>query len=146
VNKHTILVDIDFKPETKKRLIKLAEDYAWKMYFVSTSLNLKFDSTEVLETKKGFHFYHNVISERPLTPLEIIIIQLALGSDYKREVFNLRRARAWLDGEELEDGWNTLFKYKYKKGKLVSNEYKTDSTEILNSYISVRYNKLMGGG
>ena len=143
VDSYKVLVDIDFKPETKFLLIKLAEDYSWKMYFISTSLNLVFKNTKVLETKKGFHFYHKVSSERPLTPLEIIIIQLALGSDYKREIFNLRRARAWLDGEELEEGWNVLFKYKYKSGKLVSYESESESSRILESYINVRYNALM---
>ena len=143
MDSYKVLVDIDFKPETKFLLIKLAEDYSWKMYFISTSLNLVFENTKVLETKKGFHFYHKVSSGRPLTPLEIIIIQLALGSDYKREIFNLRRARAWLDGEELEEGWNVLFKYKYKSGKLVSYESESESSRILESYINVRYNALM---
>ena len=143
MDKYEILVDIDFKPESKRKLVKLAEDYSWKMYFISTSLNLVFEDTKVLETKKGFHFYHTVESKRPLTPLEIIIIQLALGSDYKREIFNLRRARAWLDGEELEDGWNVLFKYKYKKGKLVSQEFDGEKSRIIESYIKNRYNRLM---
>jgi len=146
VSKADILVDIDFKPENKRRLIKMAEDFAWKMYFVSDSLGLRFTDINVYETNKGLHFYLKAESERPLTPLEIIIIQLALGSDYKREIFNLRRARAWLDGEELDDGWNTLFRHKYKNGKLVSYERRTEYSKVLEGYIVSRYEKLVGGG
>lgn len=145
MSKTKILVDIDFKAENMRRLVKMAEDFAWKMYFVSSSLNLRFTKVKVYETKKGIHIYLDVESERPLTPLEVIIIQLALGSDYKREIFNLRRARAWLDGEELEEGWNTLFRYKYKNGKLVSNEEETEYSRIFESYVWIRYEKLLGG-
>ncbi len=141
--KHKILVDIDFKPETKQRFMKLVDDFAWKMYFVSTSLNLRFTDIEVYETSKGYHIYLYCDSGRPLIPLEIIIIQLALGSDYKREIFNLRRARAWLDGDELEEGWNVLFRYKYKHGKLVSYEKETKESERFRSYVWVRYLNLM---
>lgn len=145
MSKADILVDIDFKPENKRRLIKMAEDFAWKMYFVSESLGLRFADISVYETNKGLHFYLKAESERPLTPLEIIIIQLALGSDYKREVFNLRRARAWLNGEELDNSWNTLFKHKYKNGKLVSCERRTEYSKVLEGYIVSRYKKLAGG-
>jgi hypothetical protein len=140
-----ILVDIDYKYEDKERMVKMVSDFAFKMYFVTDVLGVSFTGIKVYETSKGIHVYLDAESERPLTPLEIIIIQLALGSDYKRELYNLRRARAWLDGEELENNWNTLFKYKYKNGKLVSKETVTEFSKFFEEYVMRRYNSLLRG-
>jgi hypothetical protein len=140
-----ILVDIDYKYEDKERMVKMVSDFAFKMYFVTDVLGVRFTGIKVYETSKGIHVYLDAESERPLTPLEIIIIQLALGSDYKRELYNLRRARAWLDGEELENNWNTLFKYKYKDGKLVSKETVTGFSKFFEEYVMRRYNSLLRG-
>jgi len=140
-----ILVDIDYKYEDKERMVKMVSDFAFKMYFVTDVLGVRFTGIEVYETSKGIHVYLDAESERPLTPLEIIIIQLALGSDYKRELYNLRRARAWLDGEELENNWNTLFKYKYKNGKLVSKETVTEFSKFFEEYVMRKYNGLLRG-
>jgi hypothetical protein len=115
------------------------------MYFVTDVLGVRFTGIKVYETSKGIHVYLDAESERPLTPLEVIIIQLCLGSDYKRELYNLRRARAWLDGEELENNWNTLFKYKYKNGKLVSKETVTEFSKFFEDYVMRRYNSLLRG-
>jgi hypothetical protein len=140
-----ILVDIDYKYEDRERMVKMVSDFAFKMYFVTDVLGVKFTEIKVYETSKGIHVYLDAESERPLTPLEIIVIQLALGSDYKRELYNLRRARAWLDGEELENSWNTLFKYKYKNGKLVSKETVTEFSKFFEDYVMRRYNSLLRG-
>jgi hypothetical protein len=140
-----ILVDIDYKYEDRERMVKMVSDFAFKMYFVTDVLGVKFTGIKVYETNKGIHVYLDAESERPLTPLEIIVIQLALGSDYKRELYNLRRARAWLDGEELENNWNTLFKYKYKNGKLVSKETVTEFSKFFEDYVMRKYNSLLKG-
>jgi hypothetical protein len=140
-----ILVDIDYKYEDRERMVKMVSDFAFKMYFVTDVLGVRFTGIKVYETSKGIHMYLDAESERPLTPLEIIIIQLALGSDYKRELYNLRRARAWLDGEELENSWNTLFKYKYRNGKLVSKETVTEFSKFFEEYVMRKYNSLLRG-
>lgn len=140
-----VLVDIDYKYEDKERMVKMVSDFAFKMYFVTDVLGVRFTGIKVYETSKGIHIYLDAESERPLTPLEVIIIQLALGSDYKRELYNLRRARAWLDGEELENNWNTLFKYKYKDGKLVSKETVTEFSKFFEEYVMRKYNSLLRG-
>jgi len=140
-----ILVDIDYKYEDKERMVKMVSDFAFKMYFVTDVLGVRFKGIKVYETVKGIHIYLDAESERPLTPLEVIVIQLALGSDYKRELYNLRRARAWLDGEELENNWNTLFKYKYKNGKLVSKETVTEFSKFFEEYVMRKYNSLLRG-
>jgi hypothetical protein len=140
-----ILVDIDYKYEDRERMVKMVSDFVFKMYFVTDVLGVRFTGIKVYETNKGIHIYLDAESERPLTPLEIIVIQLCLGSDYKRELYNLRRARAWLDGEELENNWNTLFKYKYKNGKLVSKETVTEFSKFFEDYVMRRYNSLLRG-
>ena len=140
-----ILVDIDYKADSREKMKKIAEDFAVKMYYTSKILGLEFTDMEVYETAKGFHIYLDAESKRPLTPVEIIIIQLALGSDYKRELFNLRRARVWLDGEDLDPNWNVLYKYKYNHGRLASNELDTEYSRIFKNHAFNTYREKMRG-
>ena len=76
----------------------------------------------VYRTKRGKHLYISLWNEkgyaRDLSTEHSIIAQLILGSDPKRELFNLERTykAPWLDR------WNVLFQVKYKNGKVVSQE------------------------
>lgn len=60
----------------------------------------------VQETRKGFHFYVRVDFHRRISDLELVVFQLVLLSDYKREGFNLVRI---VEGNTLADRWNILF-------------------------------------
>ena len=56
------------------------------------------------------HGWHLVIQwNRSFTPLEIIAIQAVLGSDRKREAYNLARV---FSGKASNARWNLLFEYK----------------------------------
>lgn len=122
-----VLVDIDYKPN-----MSFFYNLAEKVAFIERFLPVRFELQEIAETKKGLHIYFRIEPECAITPYEIIIFQLILGSDYKREVFNLKRAMDWWNGDELTHGltpqWNTLYKYKFEKGKLVSHEKTTPYT------------------
>lgn len=110
MKKTEIMLDVDFKiePEQMARRVRFVEHIA------GVSLKLR----DVKETAHGYHFYYDV----PVFPsysehvqYTRVILQLLLGSDYKREAFNWRRVR---DGIE---NWNVLFKAKFRKenGRLV---------------------------
>lgn len=143
---YDVLVDIDYKPVNHKELIKFCDNYSRKMTFITNTLGVVFRKTEVYETGKGLHIYHLVSADYELIPIDIVIIQFALGSDYKREVFNYRRARVWIEGEDIGEGWNTLYKYKYSCGKLVSCEKVTEMSRKIEETINRLYSTKLHKG
>ena len=94
-------------------------------------------SIDVYETNKGYHFYLKVKTERKLTSKDVVVLQLALGSDYKRELFNWLRVRNGRTSKK----WNVLFKCKYNSKKRISEETKTDSAIRLERLIVNLYFK-----
>ena len=73
-------------------------------------LGLKVVNAKVYHTTNGYHLVLELDNE--IDDLKAIFMQLALGSDYRREVCNLLK---------IERGckdWNTLFKAKYKVNQL----------------------------
>lgn len=55
----------------------------------------------------------DVIEGPDLTPVEIVCLQILLGSDMQREAFNLLRAHSLGDAPEFwRDRWNVLFSEK----------------------------------
>lgn len=73
---------------------------------------------EVRSTMQGYHIYLQVESEETLDSFAICFLQMALGSDYKRETFNFKRFR-----QSLSKDWNILFVRKYDgNGNLLSME------------------------
>jgi len=118
-NVYDIKIDIDFKPiEYANFVHNLVE----KMVFLEDVFGLKFINVDVYETGKGLHIYFKVETERKLKNTDIVVIQLALGSDYKREIYNWLRVR---NGGNVKY-WNKLFKVKTVKGKIVGVEHKSD--------------------
>jgi len=111
MNEYIFLVDIDYKPENPS---KFAEEFADKLIFVSDMLKIFIDEVEVYETKRGIHIYVYASSKRKVSDEEIVVIQLALGSDYKREIFNWTRVIS----NPRPKRWNVLFKDKEKITRL----------------------------
>jgi len=71
----------------------------------------------VFSTTKGYHIYL-VTDGKDLNSFDICFLQMALGSDYKRETFNFMRFR-----DSLDKKWNVLFESKYDgQGNLLSHE------------------------
>ena len=99
-------VDIDYKPLDLDKL-------AWRMETVCEVLEVELESIRIMETGKGYHIHGVILGD--VDDKDVIIIQMALGSDYLRELYNLRRVRNGIKN------WNVLFSSKYKEenGKLV---------------------------
>jgi len=73
---------------------------------------------EVRSTMKGYHIYLDVESVKPLDSFPVCFLQMALGSDYRRETFNFMRFR-----HEAGKDWNVLFKVKMDgNGVILSKE------------------------
>jgi len=71
---------------------------------------------EIAETRKGYHIRLIIDFPFKVTSEEIVLLQLLLGSDWKREMLNYLRVK-----NGIED-WNKLFNVKYriyKKGNKV---------------------------
>jgi hypothetical protein len=71
---------------------------------------------EITETRKGYHVRLIIDFPFKVTSEEIVLLQLLLGSDWKREMLNYLRVK-----NGIED-WNKLFNVKYriyKKGNKV---------------------------
>lgn len=85
-------------------------DIFLKRMWIMKYLGLKTVNAKVYHTTNGYHLVLKLDNE--IDNLKAIFMQLALGSDYRREVCNLLR---------IERGckdWNILFKAKYKVNQL----------------------------
>jgi len=126
MKEYVFMIDVDFKPEIPN---KFAEEFVEKLSFVSDILKIHIDDVEVFETKRGLHIYVYASSFRNISDEEIVVIQLALGSDYKREIFNWTRVIS----NPRPRRWNVMFK---------DNERVTMLSSILTKLINSKLNKL----
>lgn len=107
----TILkIDIDKKPFNRTAFNK-------KILALASELNETFVVVQLDATKRGTHA--KIKFETELSNELIVACQLYLGSDPARELFNIGRLHR---GEK--EGWNVLFKCKWKQGKKISQETK----------------------
>jgi len=78
-------LDIDRKPISIERLAK-------RIRFVLGNFALQVTNAEVFETEHGYHVY--ITLDKEVDKFHRIFLQLACGSDWKRETFNYARAKA----------------------------------------------------
>ena len=128
MHRYELKLDFDFKPRSAKRF---AREIANKLNFLKTFFGIKVIDVKVYETNKGLHLYISIYSSVELDDRDIVVLQLALGSDYKREIFNWLRVRS----RDKFKHWNVLFKVKYKNGVIVSKEEKTELAEEIEYYV-----------
>ena len=128
MNRYELKLDFDFKPRSAKRF---AKEIANKLNFLASYFSISVIDVKVYETNKGLHVYILLYSNVELTDEDIVVLQLALGSDYKRELFNWLRVRS----NDKFKHWNVLFKVKYKNGKIISKEEKTELAEEIEYYV-----------
>jgi len=128
MNRYELKLDFDFKPRSAKRF---AKEIANKLKFLTSFFGISVIDVKVYETNKGLHVYISLYSNVELTDEDIVVLQLALGSDYKRELFNWLRVRS----RDKFKHWNVLFKVKYKNGVIVSKEEKTELAEEIEYYV-----------
>lgn len=65
------------------------------------------NSVEVCKTRKGYHV--KIVITKQLEPRDILLLQILLGSDINREIYNFVRQQ---NGELLKN-WNRLYTKKY---------------------------------
>ncbi len=138
-----LLVDIDYKPRDVK---KFSEEIAKKMNFIDFTFGTVFVRVKCFETARGLHLAFDVVADKNFNDIDTIICQMALGSDYKRELFNYRRIR----GKTKVKDWNILFKKKVKRGKgkevlYISEEKETELSKKIEQTIMEEYLKLTLG-
>lgn len=79
-------------------------------------LKIKPNAVTVRSTARGYHIFLEIEGE--YTSFDLCFLQMALGSDYKREVFNYMRFK-----NSLSKDWNLLFSKKVdEKGNILSVE------------------------
>ena len=102
--------EIDFK-QFKKKLKDTLEFF-----------RLKHEKIEVFDTKHGHHICINLSKE--IDNASIVFLQLLLGSDPNREMFNWLRIKHLERTRELRNfkHWNVLFAKKWVNKKLISKE------------------------
>lgn len=106
----TILkLDID-----DKDALRAGSDLRFRVEFLNNLLNLEIKLEKLMETTNGFHAY---LECNELSDAAIILVQTLLGSDWKREAFNLQRYSLDFPMDE----YNVLFdkKYRMEKDKLI---------------------------
>ena len=120
-----IKIDVD-----DKNIAEVIERIKTVKEILEKDANIKIKDFEVYETKNGFHI--KCKAENITHPLEIIILQLLLGSDWKRECLNYVRYKKI--GERFEK-MNYLFGAKFENNKVASKEkIRKDLEEILNEW------------
>ena len=105
---------IDLDSKSKKVLRTLKFRYKWLSEYYP---QLKPATVKVYRTHKGWHVYvalHTV--KYSFTARDRAFMQLALGSDWLREIRNMKRI-----GDGFKD-WNILFSSKTKNGRVKSFE------------------------
>ena len=95
--RHVLMLDFDHLSYEKVEEILINRSFTLR-YFC-----LKVEHCLVYKTLHGWHVIIHIQSPEPLDDTDICFIQLALGDDYKRAIYNWPRAKAGIPG------WNTLF-------------------------------------
>lgn len=125
MNKLNLKIDIDEK---------INDDYLNYFNLVYKNfkkLGLNITQIKVYDTRKGQHLYISSEHETIKSDYAVLFLQLVLGSDRKREFFNLERLEA---NNGKTKNWNILFikKYNYdlkkwfseKRNKVLENKLK----------------------
>lgn len=124
-------------------ILYLVSDLEKRLRFIKKMNVVSLKVEKVCKTKKGYHIY--LRSKDKLSDTEIILIQSALGSDWMRELLNLRRVR---NGQTM-DSWNILFTSKTKKisnGQSITTEKVHDEQDITRDYRFTKFlSDLVGG-
>lgn len=90
---------------------EIPPDVSARVQMVSRVLGFTLEYVRFDRTRHGYHMIVSCEGPR-LKPVELVLVQALLGSDWKRETFNARRARTlsrhpflWRKGPR----WNVLY-------------------------------------
>lgn len=92
---------------------RLGADFDDRLWWVLMTLEWPVDFVSYYRTRRGWHVEVRV--RRRVHPWRIVAVQAVLGSDYRREAFNLRRTARWRDLPAVARArWNVLFSNKHQ--------------------------------
>lgn len=89
-----------------------------RVQWVCRMLHWTVDAVSIAQTRRGWHV--EVVTRQRIAPVALVAAQAMCGSDYKREVFNLQRARRlrYVDPWWREPSrWNVLYHRHYKASR-----------------------------
>jgi len=107
--------------------------------WILKGFGLRMKSCAVYETKNGFHVYLDTAVK--IEPVKALFMQLALGSDYRKEIFSFIRLER---GYTANKDWSVLFSIKYRFTKL--GEIIESSKEEYNATLSQKLQIALEGG
>jgi hypothetical protein len=81
-----------------------------RMFRVLRGVGIKSKYVRLDKTERGWHVV--ILMNRKVPPAVTVALQAIMGSDYKRETFNIRRV---ISGVELGKRWNLLFLCKVER-------------------------------
>ncbi|NPA98176.1 MAG: hypothetical protein GXO43_02245 [Crenarchaeota archaeon] len=123
-------LDIDFidKDNLGVQYLKVVGwEIGRRLALIDAFLCISPEAIKVRETKHGFHIYIDTLTNFDVTPELIVALQLLLKSDWKREMFNLRRIlHDKKHNGKVSPDWNVLFMEK----KALANDSKEERTEL----------------
>ena len=123
----TLKIDIDIKDFNKVKSI-----ISNRCRAVFNILGINPISCRVYSTARGYHVYIDIFGD--YTSFDMCFLQMAVGSDYKREVFNYMRFK-----NNLDKKWNILFSKKLDaQGNVLSCEIEE---AILSNYLWLEITK-----
>lgn len=85
---------------------------------IASMCSIELETKAIHKTERGVHVILAAewYDKKPIEPLEIVCLQILLGSDFKREAFNLLRAHNLGDAPAFwQDRWNVLYTEKVRR-------------------------------
>lgn len=116
---HSSEIKLDLDDCSPSRLLSLVFSRWWFLLRFDWPLfgRLKVQNVNIRSTKHGYHVRIRVKNSIPSR--ELNFLQLALGSDYRRECMNLRRI---ISIRQMRS-WNVLYAFKFNsRGDVISSE------------------------
>lgn len=128
-NEVILKLDYDFTDAIKLRRLFRDNRYIFK------KLGLKVSKLKVFNTLNGYHVYI-ILKNKDLNDYDILILQILLGSDKQREIFNFQRLRSKI----FKDKWNVLFSLKiaYKGSNIGYEKFNFSLTKIITTIIKLQ--------
>lgn len=91
---------------------RLPRDIGTRVQWTLRVLKVPVEWWSVTRTRRGYHL--EIAIRRQWHPWRVIAVQAILGSDRRRETFNLRRVAAWRTLTPFaRSRWNVLFTQKH---------------------------------
>lgn len=107
---------------------ELPMDWIGRLAWLCQMMRWRVRATWIRRTRNGWHV--GVLLTRRPTPLKVIAAQAILGSDWRREAYNLMKwRRRWPVGSVQSQLWNVLFVRKYGKSVIAISDEITRGRE-----------------